>query len=261
MSYFRLSALESLQNRLMGLFTQSAGAPSSAMPSPTAWGKESDFTLLTPAKSLLIEKLLDQWHLVFEDLQGDAWYKNRGLKASQVAQWAALLGMYQEACEVLQPPAPWIEQHLNPLSASPNNGIHFHIHDVSIEACEAIQEALAYLHAVMQEIDTFLEAVGPSAQARQSAFYWAVALIIASVFAVLIVQAAEIAGAATALVSVLSACCIACLRLISLWYECDAAKTQVQWEKRQRHWHTLEKYLALFWWREMLKERRNDLIH
>ncbi len=97
-----------------------------------------------------------------------------------------------------------------------------------------MQEALAYLHAAMQEIDAFLEEVGPSAQARQSAFYWAVALIIASVFAVLIVQAAEIAGAATALVSVLSACFIACLRLISVWYERDAAKTHMQWEKRSK---------------------------
>ncbi len=96
------------------------------MPSPTAGEKEPDFTLLTPAKSPLIEKLLNQWHLVFEDLQKDTWYKNRGLKASQERQ----LEMYQTACEVLQPPAPWIEQHLNPLSASPDNVIPSHIHHV-----------------------------------------------------------------------------------------------------------------------------------
>ncbi len=99
------------------------------------------------------------------------------------AQLAELLQAYQAACEVLQPPASWIESYLNALSTSADNVIPSHIHPISVEAWEAIEEALVYLHDVTQEIDTFLEAVGHSAQARQSAFYWAVAIIIASVFA------------------------------------------------------------------------------
>ncbi len=77
----------------------------------------------------MVEKLRDQWHLVFEDLQ-DASYQNEGFKASQKAQLAELLQAYQEAREALQPPAPWRETYLNVLSTSPDNVIHSTIHPI-----------------------------------------------------------------------------------------------------------------------------------
>ncbi len=102
MSYCRLSALESFHSGWMELGTRFANPSSSAMPSPTDGEKEPDFAVPTLAKRPLIEKLRDQWHLVFEDLQ-DASYQNGGLKASQKAQLAELLQAYQEACEALLP--------------------------------------------------------------------------------------------------------------------------------------------------------------
>lgn len=59
---------------------------------------------------------------------------------------------------------------------------------------------------------------------------------------------------ATALVSIFLACGLACLRLMYVRYERDIAHAHAHWEKCRRQLNTLEKYFALFWWGEMVRE-------
>ncbi len=103
----------------------------------------------------------------------------------------------------------------------------------------SILDRLSHLNAVMQEIEEFFEVAGPRAQAQQSALSLSGAIIVAEVFSAVIIQAVEMLCTATALVSILSACGLACLQLVYVRYERDITHAYAQWEKRRRQWKSI----------------------
>ncbi len=201
----------------------------------TGFEKSTSFTNQTrckpPCKRNMTRQLLDQWGMVQQDLQEDAWFRQSGLETAQQDYLACLLQEYKQACEDLQPSAKAC---------------------LYVEEQDAILDRLCHLNAVMQEIEIFFEDCSPRAKAQQSVFYLSVAIIVAGVFSAVIIQAVGIVCTATALVSILSACSLACLRLVYVLYERDIAHAHAQWERRRRQWKTLEKYFALFWWKEII---------
>ncbi len=209
----------------------------------TDFEKSTSFTNQTlckpPRKRNLTRQLLDQWGMVQQDLQEDAWFRYSGVETAQQEYLSLLLQEYKQACEDLQPSAETC---------------------LSLEEQDAILDCLFHLNAIMQEIETFFEDFSPRARAQQSAFYLSVAIILAGVFSAVIIQAVGMVCTATALVSILLACGLACLRLVYVRYERDIAHAHAQWEKRIRQWNTLEKYFALFWWGEIARESSKGRI-